>query len=194
MTYRHSIRVTYPPALPIVTLQQAKDHMAVIHSSDDSTITTDIMAASDWVSDYLNSAVVKTGYRDTLDRFPGVITLRRGPVQVIDSITYLDDSGSEQTLSPAVYDVDYANGEIYLAADQSWPSTLSHRGSVSVNYSAGYYTPDSSDTADIPDAIQAACLLKVGDLYDNREGQQGTQLSQNATICALLAPYKLHAL
>lgn len=44
-----------------------------------------------------------------------------------------------------------------------------------------------------PAPVQAACLLLVGDLYENRERQQLIQLHNNPTYSLLLAPYRSYA-
>ena len=47
---------------------------------------------------------------------------------------------------------------------------------------------------DIPGAAISACQLMIGDLYENREGQQvGFTINSNETVDRLLASLKVHA-
>lgn len=43
----------------------------------------------------------------------------------------------------------------------------------------------------LPAPIEAAILLAVGDLYENREAQADVQLFDNRTYTRLLAPYRV---
>lgn len=182
--------VTPPPVTPI-TLAEAKANMIIEHSDDDTFITSLVAAASSWVASYLNIDVVKTDYKQSIDCFPEIIELFRSPIQEVTSITYLDTDNVEQTLATSEYEVDLYNREIYEAYNVSWPSTLSHRGAVRVNFSSGFYTVGSSDfTADIPQDIKSACLLIVGDLYEHRERQQDINLYENDTAKMLLDQYR----
>ena len=46
----------------------------------------------------------------------------------------------------------------------------------------------------VPAPVEAAILLRVGDLYENREGQTDRPLHGNRTFERLLQPYRVMAL
>lgn len=42
-----------------------------------------------------------------------------------------------------------------------------------------------------PSAIKAACLLIIGDLYENREGAGEKEVKENMAVQRLLHPYRI---
>src|SRR5438309_1186051 len=102
-----------PPASEPVTLAVAKVHCKVEadQTAEDSLITTFIAESRRQIESYAGIGVLPQVWQHTVDRFPpirGCIDLPRGPVQTIDSITYLDSGGSVTTLSPSAYVLDSA--------------------------------------------------------------------------------------
>lgn len=43
----------------------------------------------------------------------------------------------------------------------------------------------------VPFAIQAACLLTVADMYENREGAGEKEIKENPAVMRLLYPYRV---
>ena len=71
---------------------------------------------------------------------PGhAILLEHGPVQSIDSITYVDMSSTVQTMPSANYIADMTGllARVTPKFGQIWPITLPQIASVSVNFTAG---------------------------------------------------------
>lgn len=90
------------------------------------------------------------------------ISLPLPPVQSVNSITYLDQGGTLQTLSPSQYVVDIT-GEPARVTPQFgyvWPVTRWQIGNVNIQFTAGYTS--------VPEDIQQAILLLVEHLYANR--------------------------
>lgn len=81
----------------------------------------------------------------SLDGFPDGIEIYAGPVRsdVLPAITYLDPSGSSQTLATTVYKVRYdlEPATISLKFAQVWPFTYCESGAVNVTFSCGYAVP-----------------------------------------------------
>lgn len=72
------------------------------------------------------------------------------PLLSVTSITYVDANGATQTLSPSNYSVNLAEGKIYLAYNQTWP-TLRYgwNDRITVRFVAGMAAPFTADkTAD----------------------------------------------
>lgn len=191
-----NLYVTTPPALEPVTLTEAKAHLRVTHSSEDTLITALVVAARQHVENYLNRAIVTQTLTYKFRQFPECrIVLPRPPLQYVVSVTYYDADNASQTVSSSDYIVHNPTetyGHIELAAASTWPSVYSRDDAVSVRYVAGY--PDTgSPTAGVggvPQAIKQAILLVVGDLFENREAQAEKALAENRTVIALLAPYR----
>ena len=149
-----------------ITVAQAKEHLRITHSDDDTYIEAINLAASEWCEEFQNRVYVQREVIDYLDKFPTEIRPRKSPLISVDSITYYDDNGTLQTLANTVYDVGIYKepGRIALAYNQEWPSTRAMINAVIVTYQAGW-----AARANIPEEIKHAVKLMVGHLYENRE-------------------------
>jgi hypothetical protein len=183
---------TQAPSIEPITLAQAKSHMRVDAdlTSDDALITLLITAARVYAETYTQRSFITQKWRLVMDCFPGgslvpgtyfgagvpysnprnALLFPQGPVQSVDSIVYLDMSGTQQTVSaPGLpdYAIDLSGPVPRMAPGfgKIWPIPLPQIGSVQVNFTAGY-----GDTADkVPAGICQWLLLRVGTLYENRE-------------------------
>jgi uncharacterized phiE125 gp8 family phage protein len=179
-----------PPSAEPVTLAEAKTHLRVDGTDEDTLITTHIAAARRQVEIYTGAGLVTQRWTETFDGFPcspySGISLTRGPVLSIVSVAYLDTAGQSQTLSSATYVLNQTplSADLWLVSGQSWPATQAQRGAVTIVYSVGF---GSGSTA-IPDDIRASILLRIADLYRNREAQ-GALLTENRTACNLVDGY-----
>lgn len=107
----------------------------------------------------------------------GIYTVPKRPLQSVTSITYLDTSGTLQTLSPSVYTVATGSpGRIAPAFGQIWPVTLPQIGAVTYRVVCG----NGNTAASVSDNVKAALKLLVGHLYVNREAV--SQDGQFATL------------
>lgn len=162
-----AIKVITPLATEPVTLVEAKAHLRVVVTDDDTLITAQISAAREFAEHYTGRALAPQTLELALDTFPADgIELIRSPVTSITSIKYMDADGVEQTLATADYSLnDYGvTASVEPAADTEWPETQDVANAVKVRYVAGY--------TEIPKTVKAAMLLLIGHLYENR--QEGT--------------------
>lgn len=151
-------------ALP-VTLQEAKIQTRTDCADEDALHTALIGVATQAASDRLQRALVPSQYRLTLDAFPDTIDLLMPPVISVDSVSYTDTNGAQQTLAPSAWQLDATSEPARLvpAYGTSWPATQDCINAVQVTYTAGY--PGSA----IPLPIKQWILLALGDMYNNRE-------------------------
>ena len=125
----------------------------------------------------------KTGYE---------ITIPLPPLQTIDSIKYYDPAGVLTTLEPSQYFVDNVSepARVTPAPGTAWPSTLNRASSVEVRFTAGW---DSTGLL-LPNGIRAWMLLRICDLFENREavvmGVRGT-VETHPYIERLLDPHRV---
>ena len=184
------IDVTTPPASEQVTLADAKLHLRVIDSAEDTLIDAMITAAREHVEKLLGYALVTQSLRATLVGFPASIELP-GIVTTVSSVKYTDADGVEQTLAPAAYAVDMSGGgaRIVPVYGTSWPATRCEPASVRVAFVAGYAANA------VPKSLCAAIKLIVGDLFENREAAvtaQGVMVTiENPTVDCLIFPHRI---
>lgn len=173
------------PAAPVVTLAQAKAHLAVTHALDDDAIQLYLDAAIahvDGAEGTLGRCLVTQTWDYTLDAFTSTIKVPLPTLQSVTSVSYVDTDGNTQTVDPGDYIV---AGQRIVAGNAGWPSTDNVPDAVTVRFVAGYATAD-----DVPAAIKSAILLLVGGMYANRESE-GAALVENPAVQRLLAPYKV---
>lgn len=174
MTYRV---VTEPAAEPI-TLTEAKAHLRVDHTLDDTLITALIVVARKYAEKYTRRAFIQQTMELTLPCFTDtVIQLPCPPLQSITHVKYIDADGVLQTVDSADYQADTyrSPGLIKPAYLESWPSlTRNDFNMVQIRYVAGYPTSGSpiSDidyAANVPEPIKQWIKIRVATLYEFRE-------------------------
>lgn len=149
-----------------VSLDEAKDHLRVVHTDDDLYITALLLAATKWAEDFQQRTYISRTHTDYLDEFPTVIRPTYSPLVSVTSIKYYDTDGNQQTLASANYRVDTNTepGRITEAYNISWPDIRLITNTIEIEYVAGYGT-----AAAVPDDVKAAIKLIVGHLYEHRE-------------------------
>ena len=168
--YRSLKRTTAPAAEPI-TLAEAKAHLRVDTSTDDTLITGYITTAREWVEDYIDRALITQRLVMTLDTFPEEIELPRPPMVAVGtatavSVTFVTgEAGGTAVLATTDYRVDRDStpGIIRNTYAGSWPSHLIDKNSVTVSWWAGY-----GSAADVPQRAKTAMLMCVHELYEKR--------------------------
>jgi len=156
-------KVITPPTEP-VTLAEARLHLRVTDTSEDALITSLITAARIYCEHYTQRAIGSQTLELALDEFPdGSIELPMSPVTAITSVKYIDEAGTEQTISSANYTLDdYSHTHwVVPAVNYVWPMPICGANVVKVRYVAG--------AATTPAPVLAAMKLIVGHLFENRE-------------------------
>ncbi|QQQ19830.1 phage head-tail connector protein [Brevundimonas vitis] len=182
------VRTSAPSATP-VSVAEAKAHLRVDHSDDDTLIGLLINAATselDGWTGILGRALVTQSWSQTFDGFESRLRLPL-PAATVASVAYVAADGDTQTMDGADYVLrhDALGSFVETSFDVSWPSTRAQSGAVTVTFTAG------TAAADVPGALKAALLLRVGDLYANREaGVDGSAIAINPTIHVLIAPFR----
>lgn len=160
----HTALIT-PPTVEPITLADAKLHLRVDVSADDTLISSMISAARQHAETLTQRALAPATYCLYLDAFESAIELARPPVAGVTHLKYLDSTGTLVTLDSGQYTVQAGADPTVIvpAYGASWPATLDHVDAVRVTYTAGYAA------ADLPAAIRAYLLAAIGTLYANRE-------------------------
>ena len=173
---RYSIVQTVAPFDEPITTAQAKTHLGVLHSNDDTYIGLLVTAARQACEAETNRALIYSKWELRLDRFPvEEIIIPRPPLYSVDSIQYVDEDGTTQTWAASKYQIDskMEPGRIKPAYDQTWPVTRAQYNAVTVTYWAGYAPVEVGSPTDfsgnVPEAFKQAIKLVLGNFYGNRE-------------------------
>jgi uncharacterized phiE125 gp8 family phage protein len=177
-------RVVTPPAEEPVSLVEAKAHLREDGSDHDLEIGLLVSAARDHIEDVCGVYFAQQVVEATFGTFPPREIQLRRPVISIDSVTYDDIDGVEQTVDAEGYINDLAGWVIPL---NDWPATREAASSVRIRFTVGY-----EDAADVPAPIKAAILLLVGHWYANKEAVivGKTAVEAPMSVKALIAPYR----
>jgi uncharacterized phiE125 gp8 family phage protein len=185
------LRIVTPPAAEPVTLAEAKAHLRLEGTEDDTYVSVLIQAARQHVEDVCWRGVVTQTREAVLEAFPygEAVDLPGGNLGAISFVTYTDADGASQTLDASAYEADTVSvpGRLVLAYGESWPSTRCQWDAVRIRYTVGWAV------ADVPAPIKQAMLLLVAQLYENRVPEVvGVSLGKVAfAVDALLSPYRL---
>lgn len=183
----YSITTVTPPASEPLSLADAKLHLRVDATDEDTLISSLITAARLWCESLAGRAFVTQTLAVRYDEFPDVIVLPRVPVASVTSIQYVDTAGTTQTLDASLYQVDIYSvpSRIAPAYGQSWPLTREQMSAVTVTFTAG--VANTSVPADVVLAIK----LLVGHWFVNREATGKDAGAVAFSVDALLAPYRI---
>lgn len=180
------LKVITAPTVEPVTLADAKLHLRVDVSEEDTLITSLISAAREECEHLLERAIAEQTLEVSLDEFPDDgIKLPRPPIKSITSVTYVDPDGVTQTMASGDYYLDDAQEPSWLlpAYGGAWPSTREEANAVKVRYVAGY--------TDCPDVIRAWILLRVGTLFYSREADSDKPVQPSPFVDRLLDRYRI---
>lgn len=208
---RYGLTVSSEPASEPVSVDQARAHLRLDETEDETTVRALITAARQHVEAVTGRALVTQTLEMKLDHFPGTahgildlrmhpealtgrgqdwaIRLPRSPLQSVSSISYVDDAGSTQTLAASKYDVDTSSlvPRITPAYSEVWPTTRPIPNAVTVTFVAGY-----SAVSSIPAGLKQAILVLVGTMFENRESVAAFDAQKvPQSFDFLVAPYRV---
>lgn len=151
-----------------VTTAEAKAHLGVDLSDDDTLIADFVTAARNQAGDLCSRAWVNETWTLTLDEFPSSlcpIYLWRSPLVSVTSITYLDTNGDSQTWSNSLYRVDTQSepGRVTPIHGETYPSTYDTTGAVTVTFVCGY----GADATNVPEQAKLAIKWLCDHWYRN---------------------------
>lgn len=139
-----------------------------------------IKACTLWAEDFRCERFITQTWDYYFDGFPDgrdELELPYGPLQSITSISYIDHSGTTQTMSASDYTVDTHSfvPRVYPVYMGIWPIAQDFENSVTVRAIQGYGLTAST----VPDTILHALKLMAAHFYQKREPYlEGIQLSR----------------
>ncbi len=173
-----------------VGLTEAKTHLRVDLSDDDTYIQMLIEMATHVVEQYTRLFIVENTVEVYYDQFPDYFNLQYGNLQLITSIKYYDSSNNLTTLDSSNYEMDkHAQPAlVYRSQGSTWPSTYDKPNAVTLKFSGGYEFQDYDDK--FPRPLKHAILLLIGHFYENRQSvADKVQYSIPMTVEYLINPF-----
>lgn len=174
-------------AEPLSTAE-AKAHLRVTDTSEDSLIASYIVAAREWIENYTGFILVQREVTDSFAAWGNFLTLRNQPITVGDptpalTVTYIDTDGNEVEYTGRVIRDQRYPWMIYPAS--TFP-TLGTNGTITVTYTAGY-----ASASDVPQALKQAMLLLIGHWFSMRSaiGENPLQEAPLA-VTSLCRPFR----
>jgi uncharacterized phiE125 gp8 family phage protein len=150
--------VSVAPTSEPVTLVEVKRQVRVDFDDDDDYLTDLIAAARNHAEKYCGAYLATQTVTAKADDWCDFAHLPVGPVQSITSISYIDSAGATQTLATSIYEL--RGDAIVLKYGQSWPA-IQNGSLIALTAVVGF--------ASVEPAVKHAILLRIADLYENRE-------------------------
>ena len=179
MKYIRTIRLAAPSTEP-VTLTEAKDHLRVSGTTEDTFITAAISAARDSVENYCNRYFATATAKVMFDTFPDSddpLDLYYPDIDSIESIAYTDFNNAAGTVTTYTLDSDRR----VVTPTTTWPTDAR---SVTVSLTMG--APVALE------AVKQAILLVLTDIYENRSAQTPYQIYENRAAMMMMQPYRVN--
>lgn len=181
--------ITAPAGEPISTAD-AKAHLRVTSSSDDTYIDALVSGARVLAEQQLGRALISQTWELVLDGWPmdgSPVAIPLGGVTAATFAKYYDASNVQQTWSSSLYEValsDYLStlGPVY---GQAYPATYPRWDAVQLRFVAGW-----ANAAAVPKAVVQWMLLQVGHWYEHREAASDFQVYATPFAAGLLDPYR----
>lgn len=140
------LKLKTAPATEPVTTPEAKSHLRVDISDDDTLIAGLVTAARRWVENVTGVRLVTQTWYWYFDEFPVKESLEFpiGPVTALASIKYTNEAGTQSPMSIAEYETDFNSqppnpARVSLVDGKSWPADdLKEINGVELEFTAGY--------------------------------------------------------
>jgi uncharacterized phiE125 gp8 family phage protein len=168
-----ALKIYAAPATEPVSLVEAKLHLRVDGTTDDTLINGLIASARETVEGIARRALITQTWDLILDEFPegDELKIPFPPLQSIVSVQYTNQDNVTAMFAAANYAVDVYSepGRIKLVYGSAWPgSALYTLNGVKVRFTAGF-----GAAAAVPAKYKQAMLLLLGHWYANREEVAG---------------------
>ena len=167
-----SRRTVAPTELPMTVQHVTSQVLRVANGTvEDAYVSACIAAATDACEKDTGRALMPQTWELILSRFPygsqGIV-IPRLPLLSIDSITYIDEDGTEQTMasSPADYIVipsgEFRRARVTPLYGATWPATRAQKNAVTVTFQCG------CEDNTVPETLLVGIGLMVGEMYKTR--------------------------
>jgi uncharacterized phiE125 gp8 family phage protein len=180
------------PTVEPITLSEAKAHLRVDASSEDTLIQSLILASRLHIEAALDIALITQTWRLRLDRWPRArsLNLPLSPVRSLTAVRVFDVDDDSETVANTAFILDgTANpARLVLSGSSSLPVPGRAANGIEIDFVAGY----GDAPEDVPQSIRQAVLLLIAHWYENREPVEigATATVIPGAVSELLSPYR----
>jgi uncharacterized phiE125 gp8 family phage protein len=183
-----SLILTTPPAAEPLSLSEAKAHLRVTHTDDDTYISTLIVSARRRVEAATGLKLVTQGWSQFMDCWPdgGMVDVAVKPVSAITDVITFGDTDTAAPIDPAHYFLDASSNPARLVFRQGRnPAPPGRRAKgIELRITAGFGTAGA-----VPQELKQAILLLVADQFANRGDDASRAMPPGAL--EMLNPYRV---
>jgi|9_EtaG_2_1085328.scaffolds.fasta_scaffold00083_14 uncharacterized phiE125 gp8 family phage protein len=166
-----SVTTNYTDSNLCLTVSEAKKHLRVSTSSDDTYIESLLHAAQQEFERYCNVSVIQKTFYQYCDTWCDTTQLYNSPAANsgalnVDAITYYNLNNVITTWNATNYLVDGASApaRVSLNVDKDYPDIADRKNAIIIQYTSGFKKAGS-----VPQGIKQAILILVGQWYENRQ-------------------------
>jgi uncharacterized phiE125 gp8 family phage protein len=190
-----SLVLTSAPALEPVTVPEAKAHLRIDATHEDTLIASLILTSRLHVETALGLALITQSWRLLLDRWPleKDLELPLRPLQTIEAVRVLPAEGAPALIDEAAYIADPVSVPPRLVrTGVIWPQPGRVANGIEIDFTAGY----GPSAADVPPPIRQALLLLIAYWYERREPIEvgAPETAVPGPVSDLLEPYRMRRL
>jgi len=183
--------LTSPPVVEPLSLAEAKAHLRVDGSDEDTLITSLVTAARIHIETTTRVALITQSWTYLLDDWPrqGWLELPLSPLISVGDIDIFDENNAPEALDPLAYEV--ALGippRILRARGHVWPRPGLLAGGIHIEMTVGHGVL----ATDVPEPLRQAIRLLVAHWFENREPvvMNDSAADVPQSVAGLLAPYQ----
>ena len=185
-------------ASALFTTAEAKPHLRVTGTAEDTYIDFCISAATKFCENYTKRQIMAATYVVGMDTLPSSssepVYMPFGNLTSASSVNYKDSSGSAQTWTASNYQVATRQqpGYILPVEGKSYPETQNDTiDAATITFVCGWATSE-----DVPADIKSAVYIMVSYFYENRGtaelvGSTAVDIKPPFAVYSLLDPYSL---
>lgn len=154
----------------LINVQEAFRQMYILSGSEtaeDSAMANHLIKSVRLTCEnYTWRQLVETQYELRLDSFPDEIILPKPPCISVDSVKYVNGSGTLTTLATSEYQVDLYSEPARIRPVTTFPTPKEQYDSVIITFTCGY---NGVETESLPDDLKTSMLMLIKYLFDNRD-------------------------
>lgn len=186
-----ALMLTSAPALEPVTVAEAKAHLRIDGSAEDTLVASLILTSRLHIETALGLALITQSWRYVLDAWAEArhVDLPLRPLQAVEEVRVISAAGDPQIVAASQYLVDVASVPPRLVRRAALPAPGKPAAGIEIDIAAGY----GDAAADVPAPIRQALLMLVAHWYEHRDPIEvgAPETTVPRPVGDLLAPYRI---